>query len=173
MSDSDTKFYTGQVVFDKKRTDPTDDLLVVFDHDVGMLKDIADGQTRRLVRENDVNKELYNGPVPDSEPVVKAVYLSENGSHPASVGNQVYTFPEERLETPESDSGSALGGFHPYQFTLAEFFAELAEALDQQDITVESVEDLQVLCMEASVDGAVITRGTSLGLDKQHELPNQ
>ncbi len=162
------EFYPGAIVFDKKRTDPTDDLLVVMDHDAGPLRGFS-GQKYRLIKNNDINTEIYGGPVPDETECISAVYISEDNGHPAVIGKKEYTFPVDRMETVDSHPKHALEGLHPYQYALAQFLGELMRAMDTKDISIESVDDLQVLCMEASIDGKVITRGTNLGLGRTPE----
>lgn len=168
--DEPRDFYKGQIVFDKKRTDPTDDLLVVVNPDMGPVNTL-DGETRRLVKDNDTNKKIIGGTVPDDAPCVAAAYISSGDHEEPDIGEQIYTFPEFRLETVESKNGSAIEGYQPYQWALAGFLAELVKALDVQNFTIEDVEDLQVLCMEASIDGEVITKGSQWGLGKTAEPP--
>lgn len=169
MSEND--FYKGQIVFDKKRTDPTDDLLVVVNPDMGPVGSL-EGETRRLVKHNDTNtKILGTSPVPDDAECVAAAYISSGDHDEPDIGEQIYTFPEFRLETVESKPGSAVEGYQPYQWALAGFMSELVKALDNQQFTIETVEDLQVLCMEAEIDGEVITKGTQWGLGTTAEPP--
>lgn len=157
-------FYRGEIVFDKKRTDPTDDLLVVVDEDAGTVGDLS-GETKRKVKHNETNKELNDGhEVPEYEPCVTASYISADT--PPTVGDAIYTFPAFRLATVESPNSGGISGYQPYQWALAGFLAELMAALHNSDVTIESTEDLQVLCMQASIDGEVITRGTEWGLGK-------
>lgn len=164
MKAGETDFYAGEVVFDKKRTDPTDDLLVVVAPNVGTVETL-DGETRRKVKHNDTNVELNGGrPVDDSEQCVAAAYISNGDHQKPSLGDTVYTFPEFRLETVESPHDNAIDGYQPYQWALAKFLSELVRAFDSQEFHIQSVEDLQVLCMEASIDGKIITLGSELGL---------
>lgn len=161
---SDQKFYAGQVVFDKKRTDPTDDMLVVVDANPGTLETFT-GEDYRLIKHNDTNKELNDGqPVDDDEPCVKCTYVTTSKERQPTVQSSPYTFPEFRLETLESPNGNPINGYYPHQWALSEFFAELVETIDGTDMTVESADDLQVLAMQAGVDGEVIIRGLKEGL---------
>lgn len=168
----DKDFYKGQIVFDKKRTDPTDDLLVIVDADKGPVAAL-EGETKRLVKHNDTNKDLNAGkPVADDELCIGAAYISSGDHEEPDIGEKVYTFPEFRLETVESKNGSAIEGYQPYQWALAGFFSELVKAFDNGNVeSIEDVEDLQVLCMEASIDGKVITKGTQWGLGKSTPKP--
>lgn len=167
MTTDTSDFYKGEIVFDKKRTDPTDDLLVVVNPEIGALKTL-DGETKRLVKHNDTNKELNGGrPVDDDEPCIACAYIS-TGDHedPAIDTDKVYTFPAFRLATVESAPDNVLEGYQPYQWALAGFLSELVKAMATKNVTIESVDDLQVLCMEASIDGEIITKGTQWGLGK-------
>ena len=158
------KFYPGELVFDRKRTDPTDDILVVTDADVGSLGDLS-GKDYRLVKHNGTNKKLKpgpDGPLDDSTRVIEAAYVSGGDESPPVLGDQGYTFPEFRLETVVSEEGNAIDGHQPHQIALAEFYAELSSALRKTGTTVESPKDLKVLAMEARVDGKVIVRGEEL-----------
>lgn len=163
MSD-DERFYAGEVVFDKKRTDPTDDLLIVTDANVGVLGDLS-GEKYRMVKHNDTNQQLRpgaNAPVDDTTRLIEAAYISDSGTQPAVIGSKRYTFPEWRLETVVSEDGSALDGLQPHQLALATFYGELARALAESETTVETPKDLKVLAMQAAVDGKVILRGEEL-----------
>lgn len=152
-----TKFYHGQVVFDKKRSDPTDDLLVVVNPTVGTWQDLDD-ETAEYVWETDVNHRFG---LTEETPMVEVAYVSA-GPSDVTIGEKTYTFPVTRLQTVTSTPNSALDGCYPYQWALAGFFAELVAATTTRETSID-VEQLQVLCMAASVEGAVITRGTDWG----------
>lgn len=166
----DKQFYDGQIVFDRKRTDPSDDMLLVVDSDVGELHEL-DGETYRLVKHNDENKALNgHAPVADSVRVIRCVYLKTDDGEDPALGDRTYTFPEFRLSTVRAGDDTPTNGFQPYQWALSSFFAELAETLKDEDQTIESVQDLQVLAMKADVDGEVILRGTDLALGRTDKV---
>jgi hypothetical protein len=161
------KFYNGQIVGDRNRTVPTDALLVVVDADNGPLRSLT-GPAYGAVKENDTNTDLYGGPVPDDEQTVTAAYISAAKNDPPSVGDKTYTFPVDRLQSINANEGDALDGYYPYQWAVSSFLGELVKALDTKQITVESVEDLQVLCMQANIDGEVINHATDVGLGRRN-----
>lgn len=163
---SDNKFYEGQVVFDKKRTDPTDDMLVVVDANPGTLETFT-GEAYRLIKHNDTNKELNAGqPVADDESCVTCTYVVAGEETEPAVQKETYTFPEYRLETLKSADGNAIEGYYPHQWALSQFFGELVRAMYTSEMTIEDADDLQVLAMQAGVDGEVILRGMDEGLGK-------
>ena len=160
-----SKFYEGQVVFDKRRPGPTDDMLVGVDANPGTLETFT-GEAYRLIKHNDTNKELNAGqPVDEDEPCVTCTYISTGDHTEPEVQGETYTFPEYRLETV--GSGPALDGHFPYQWALSQFFGELVRAMYTSDMTIEDADDLQVLAMQAGVDGEVILRGMQEGLGKK------
>lgn len=164
----DTKFYPGTLVFDRKRTDPTDDPLVITDANVGTLGEISDDETYRLVKYNDVNQQLKPGPnepLGDNTPIVEAAYVTDEDDTPAVVEREAYTFPEFRLQTVVSKDDGALDGERPHQVALAQFYAELATALRETETIVTTPHDLKLLAMKADVDGTVIVRGEDRMLD--------
>lgn len=159
---SENQYYDGQLVFDRKRTDITDDILVVTDADAGVLDDF-DGETHRAIKYNDTNQQLNpdgHGPVDGDTPMVQAAYLNDGveGRDP-EVGDEIYTFPQYRLATIQSDGDAALDGLFPHQHALASFFGELASAIEEDGLTVDSVEGLRVIAMRAECDGEVILDG--------------
>ena len=157
-----TNFYEGQLVFDRKRTDPTDDILVVVDAHVGTLLDLDDDETRRKVKHNDTNTSLNDGsPVPDSEPVIKCAYVNNEDNFDPELGERVYTFPEFRLGDVKTSEETPIGDNAPFEWALIHFFAELVAELEQSDITIEDAEDLQVLAMQSEIAGNVIASGTN------------
>lgn len=159
---SKTDLYKGQIVFDKKRTDPTDDLLVVINSDVGTVSEL-EPKTERLVRENDVNQEVG---FTETTPMVKACYVQSGDDEIPSIGSRIYTFPETRLQPVESEDDKALEGYNPYQWALAQFLSKLVAAtIDSEMLTYE---ELQVLCMEAGVQGEVISKASMWGAADAH-----
>lgn len=165
-------FYAGQIVFDRRRTDPTDDLLVVVDYEPRPLLSFT-GEKYRLIKHNNHNKSFYGGPVPDDALCVTAAYVTDDSNSPAVIGNETYTFPIKRLETIQAPDDAATAGYYPHQLALASFLGELVQALDGNEICIESVSDLQVLCMEAAVDGSVIKHGTNIGLGRETTSPTR
>ncbi len=156
----DTKFYPGELVFDRKRTDPTDDVLVVTDIDVGTVGDLT-GEKYEAVKMNTTNMDLRPGDykqLSDDTRVINAAYVADDKDTPAVISNE-YTFPAFRLKTVNSPEDCALDGYQPHQVALSKFYAELANAVRETDMTVETTRDLKVLAMKASVDGGVILRG--------------
>lgn len=151
--------YDGALVFDRKRTDVTDDILVVVDADAGVLDDY-DGETHRAIKYNDTNQQLNpdgHEPVSKDTQMVQASYVTGGvEGHDPTVGDVVYTFPEYRLATIESDEEAALDGLDPHQHALASFFSELVDTIQSEDATIDSVEGLRFIAMKADCDGEVI-----------------
>lgn len=159
---TDLKFHAGEIVFDKKRTEVTSDMLVIHDPDVGNVGSLS-GETGRLVRNNDANKEIGFS---DSTTAVEAIYITEEDDGTVGLGDRIYTFPVSRLARVESPKDHSLDELRPHEWAIATFLSELMSALNEQDYTVERAEDLQVLCMDASIDGRVITRASGEKIHK-------
>jgi hypothetical protein len=160
MRGDDSEFYPGTVVFDRKRTDPRDDPLIVTKAGERTVSDL-DVRTRETVLENKTNSKLsreMDTSLGYETRVVSAVYIKGGDDVDPCLGETAYTFPEFRLAPIEYGPDTPTDDTRPHQMALAAFFSEMAETLDREDITISSAEGLQYLAMKSGVDGAVIKR---------------
>lgn len=125
----------GQIVFDDARTDPAKEApLVVIDPNPGTVRE-QDSETRNAIRKADLNDGYDTS---GEAQCVDVVFLTD------SMSDTVYTFPAERLTTPDYNSNTL--GYPPSVWSKAEMLVELYQELPIDDITA----------MDAEIEGKVL-----------------
>jgi hypothetical protein len=164
--DDDRSFWTGEIVFDRKRTDILSDPLVVVDPEPRTLEHIKhrDKETYKAVKYNDTNLDLMGKTVrseglPLATPCITVSYLDSDSNKP-TVEGRTYTFPTFRLMRVTGDEKSSLPAFRPTMLAAAELIHQLEDAAE--DGGINSVDDLHVALMEADVDGEIIAAASRL-----------
>lgn len=158
MRGAESEFYPGTVAFDRKRTDPTDDVLIVTEAGERTVRDL-DSRMRDAVEENPTNNKIARemGITFGFEtPVVSAVYIQGGDDVDPCLGEKEYTFPEFRLAPIDYGPATPTNSYRPHQMALAAFFSELVETLDRTGMEISEPADLIVLAMEAGVPGRVV-----------------
>lgn len=159
----DRRFWRGEVVYDRKRTDILDDPLVIVDPDVVELGDL-DNKTREQVKYNKTNKRMNGGrKLPEDTRCVRCSFLTERERRP-TVESRVYTYPTFRLLRLTGNEKSSIPPFRPTMLAAAELIHHLEGSVAEGGI--DSREELQVALMEAGLDGEVIAAAAELAREE-------